>query len=207
MTGRFKTINKISEEDEKNIKADVIRLTVLQNRLRIRHKIYMALIYIISLTVFSGISILFVRLYKNNNIQISKFAVFLHFALPVIGAYIAAVVSKKQKMSENNHLFLKEHWKTIVDIGIFYNIKMLEEGINRGLVDIISCNESDDNKNYRDMKDITIKSFNNNKWEKMVITIPFIIKAGNDNQLCMYPNRIEAYISGEIEKELMGGRI
>ena len=54
----------------------------------------------------------------------------------------------------------------------------------------------------RGMKDLTIKSFSENGWKDLVISLPIEIHTGEQNKMVMYCDRIEAYFTEDVIKEL-----
>ena len=193
-------INRISRSDDEKYEKMMRELIESQYRLRARHKIYFVLIFIVAMILFGGISLFFKLMYKNKGMDIPIEAESCLYILPVLGAALSAFLTVNIRRKENNRKYMRENGSKMAEVGIIHNIKLLYEGMSKGYVELNSYVESDDA--VKDMKDLSIKSFSDKGWKNLVISLPIEIHRGEQNKMFMYCDRIEAYFTEDIIKEL-----
>ena len=193
-------INRISRSDDEKYEKMMRELIESQYRLRARHKIYFVLIFISAAILFGGISLFFKLMYKNKGMDIPIEAESCLYILPALGAALSAFLTVNIRRKENNRKYMRENGSKMAEVGIFHNIKLLYEGMSRGYVELDSYVESDDA--VKDMKDLSIKSFSEKGWKDLVISLPVEIHKGEKNKMFMYCDRIEAYFTEDVIKEI-----
>lgn len=190
-------INMISRADEDKYEKMMRELIECQYRLQIQHKIYFVLVFVAAVILFGGISLFFKLMYKNKGMDIPIEAESCLYTLPVLGAALSAFLTVNIRRKENNRKYMRENGSKMAEVGIFHNIKLLQEGLRKGCVKL----ESYTALNEPMMKELSIRLSSEKGWMDLVISLPIEVHKGEENIMFMYCDRIEAYFT---EKTIEG---
>ena len=191
-------INMISRADEDKYEKMMRELIECQYRLKTRHKIYFVLIFFVSMILFGGISLFFMFMYENKGMDIPIEVNMYLYILPILGAVLSAFLTVNIRMKDNNRKYMRENGLKMAEVGVFHNIKLLQEGMSKRYVELESYTESDEPM----VKDLSIRLFSEKGWKNLVISLPVMIRKGERNRMFMYCDRIEAYFTEDVIEEL-----